>query len=222
MTGYDAVLFDSDGILVEPPAYDVQAAATRDAFREVCEREVACEHVDEIVHGVTVNGLHEICRRYELEPEILWEARERCDEESQFEDFEAGSRDRYDDVDAIVELPQPRGVVSNNHHSTIEFVLDFFDLESLFDTYYGREKTVDSLRLKKPNTHYLERALADLEGESALYVGDSESDVIAARRAGMDSAFVRRPHCRNVDLSAEPTYDVADLREVVEIAANGG
>ncbi|WP_255169613.1 HAD family hydrolase [Natrononativus amylolyticus] len=221
MTGYDTVLFDSDGILVEPPAYETQAAATRAAFREVCEREIAREHVDEIVGGVTVDRLHEICRRYDLEASPLWAARERCDEESQFEAFEAGTRERYDDVTVIAELPQPRGVVSNNHHSTIEFVLEYFDLDSLFDTYYGREKTIESLRLKKPNTHYLERALADLEGKSALYVGDSESDVLAAHRAGMDSVFVRREHCRDVELSTEPTYDVADLRAVAEIATDG-
>ena len=54
--------------------------------------------------------------------------------------------------------------------------------------------TVESLERKKPNTHYVERALSDLDADAALYVGDSESDVVAADRAGLDSAFVRRPH----------------------------
>lgn len=35
MSRYDAVLFDSDGVLVEPPARETQLAAARDAFREV-------------------------------------------------------------------------------------------------------------------------------------------------------------------------------------------
>jgi hypothetical protein len=96
-------------------------------------------------------------------------------------------------------------------------LLDFFDLRPSFDTYYGREKTVESLSLKKPNPHYLERALSDLEAETALYVGDSESDVAAAHRAGVDSAFVRRPHCREVELTASPTHDVDDLHGVATI-----
>jgi phosphoglycolate phosphatase-like HAD superfamily hydrolase len=112
--------------------------------------------------------------------------------------------------------------VSNNHHSTIAFVLDFFDLRSLFETYYGREKTIESLRVKKPNPHYIERALADLDSESALYVGDSESDVIAAHDAGIDSAFVRRPHSRTVDLSTDPTYEVQSLYELPELATTSG
>ncbi|EMA44941.1 HAD family hydrolase [Halococcus saccharolyticus] len=217
MTEYDAVLFDNDGILIEPPAHDTQSEATRAAFREVGVETTDRQHIADIVDGVTVERLQEICVAHDLDPDVFWEARERHDERSQFKAFRAGTRDRYDDVAAITDLPQSRGVVSNNHHSTVTFVLDFFDLRPLFDTHYGREKTVDSLRRKKPDPQYLNRALADLDAESALYVGDSESDVIAARRAGIDSVFVRRPHCRDVDLTATPTYEADDLHEIVGI-----
>lgn len=217
MAAYDTVLFDSDGILVDPPAYKTKVEAARLAFAEVGVEEVAPQHIDEIINGTSIEGLHEICAVYDLDVETFWQARERFDEESQFETFEAGSRTPYEDVTAILELSQACGVVSNNHHSTIEFVLDFFDLRSAFDTYYGREKTVESLNLKKPNTHYLDLALAELGGESALYVGDSESDVIAAQNAGMDSVFVRRPHCEDVNLSITPTYETSDLHEVANI-----
>ncbi|MBZ6495224.1 HAD family hydrolase [Natrinema longum] len=219
MTGYDAVLFDSDGVLVEPPASETQVAATRAAFREAGVDDVARRHLDDIVSGVTVEDLHEICADYDLDPENFWEARERHDERSQFDAFRAGTRDRYDDVTTIADLPQDRGVVSNNHHSTIEFVLDAFDLESLFETYYGRPKTIESLRVKKPDPHFLERALADLGAGSALYVGDSEHDVIAAHRAGIDSAFVRRQHCPDGALSVTPTYDIETLSALPEIVA---
>jgi phosphoglycolate phosphatase-like HAD superfamily hydrolase len=126
-------------------------------------------------------------------------------------------RDRYDDTDAITDLPRLRGVVSNNHHSTVRFVLEFFDLRGLFDTHHGRPMTVESLRRKKPNTHYLDRALDALGADSALYVGDSASDVVAAERAGLDSVFVRRSHRRDTDLPVAATYEVTDLHEVPEL-----
>ena len=47
-----------------------------------------------------------------------------------------------------------------------------------------------------------------------LYVDESGSDVPAAHRAGLDSAFVRRPHVRDAELPAEPTYEVETLHEV--------
>ena len=221
MTEYDAVLFDSDGVLVKPPTHETKVKATRTAFGEVGVTEADQEHIDDIVRGLTVDRLHEICTANDLDADVFWEARERHDEESQFDEFRTGVRNCYDDITAIRKLSQSCGVVSNNHHSTIEFVLEFFDLRPLFETYYGREKTTESLDLKKPNPYYLDRALTDLGAESALYVGDSESDVVAAHRAGIDSVFVRRPHCNEVDLSIIPTYETNNLYDVVDIVNNG-
>lgn len=100
------------------------------------------------------------------------------------------------------------------------FVLEFFQLEHLFEVHYGREMSVESLELKKPNPYYLERAVANLDAESALYVCDRESDVIAADYAGLDSVFLRRSHRQDVSLSAEPTYEAQTLAEVVAIATD--
>jgi phosphoglycolate phosphatase len=146
--GYDTVLFDSDGVLVSPPAHETQLEATRAAFQAVGIEDADQQHLIDIVNGVTVDRLHEICTVYDLDPEVFWEARERHDEQSQLDRFKNGSRDCYTDVTAISNLSQNCGVVSNNHHSTIGFVLDFFGLQPLFDTYYGREKTIESLDLK--------------------------------------------------------------------------
>lgn len=220
---YDAVVFDNDGVLIEPPAREVQAEATRRAFEAVGVAAPAEVHVEAIVDGVTIDGLYEICRTYDLDPETFWAAREDHDERSQIERFRAGARTTYDDVGAIADLEPDCGVTSNNHDSTIAFVMEYFDLASLFETYRGREKTIESLELKKPNPHYLERTLATLGVESGLYVGDSESDVIAADRAGMDSVLVRRAHSEDVEPDPEvgPTYEVSDLSDVVAIVEDG-
>ncbi|WP_343161266.1 HAD-IA family hydrolase [Halogeometricum sp. CBA1124] len=217
MTRYDAVVFDSDGVLVEPPTRETQLGAIRSAFRELGVESPPADHVRDLSHDVRPDRLDAIADHHGLDAATLWTARERCDEQSQFEAFRAGSRQRYDDVTAIADLPPNRGVVSNNHHSTVAFKLDFFELEPLFDTFYGREMTVESLTLKKPNTHYLDRAIADLNAENPLYVGDSESDVVAAHRAGADSAFVRRDHTRDAALSVTPTYEVDTLADLPDI-----
>nr|WP_233737843.1 HAD family hydrolase [Halocatena pleomorpha] len=213
---YDTVVFDSDGVLVEPPARETQLGAARAAFRAVGVEDVAHEHLVDIVDGVTSDRLTALCADYDLEPTTFWAVRERHDERSQFEAFRAGDRSCYDDVAVVSELSQCCGVVSNNHHSTIEFVLEFFGLQSAFDTYYGRPKTIESLALKKPNPHYLERALSELgaEKDATLYIGDSETDIVAAERTGVDSAFVRRSHRRDAVLTATPTYEISDLTEI--------
>ncbi len=119
---------------------------------------------------------------------------------------------------AIEALPHDFGVVSSNQHETVEFILDFYEMGEWFDTYYGRGLGVEDLERKKPDPHFLDRALDDLGAETALFVGDSESDVAAARNAGLDSVFVRRDHCADVELSVEPDYEVTDLHGLAEIA----
>ena len=50
-----------------------------------------------------------------------------------------------------------------------------------------------------------------------LYADDSGSDVLTAHRAGLDSAFLRRPHTWNMELPAEPTHEVETLHEVAAL-----
>lgn len=221
MTKYDTILFDNDGIIVEPPSAATKVDALSGAFREVGVNDVESQHIDELITDTTVETIHEICDVYDLDVEAFWKAREDYDERYQLEKFRAGDRGLYDDVSTLHNLSQTCAVVSNNHHSTIAFILEYFELDSIFDTYYGREKTLESLALKKPNTHYIDRTLAELEGESALFIGDRNLDIVAAHRAGLDSVFVRRPHNVETELSAPPTYVVENLHEMVEIAELG-
>ena len=214
MTAYDAVVFDNDGVLVEPPADERQRLAAREAFAEHGIEDVLEDHLSGIAGGVRHERLHEIADHYELDAAALWEARDRYDQRFQREDLTNGVRALYDDVDAIADLATPRGIVSNNHHATVEFILDHFGLDDLFGTYYGRERSVAGLKRKKPEPHYIERACADLDAETALYVGDRPSDVRAAHNAGLDSVFLRREHASDATLELTPTYEIPSLAEL--------
>ena len=220
MSRYDAVVFDSDGILVAPPRRETQVAAVRAAFEEHGVEGVGEETLAGLVTNPSADRIGDLAAAYDVDPEAVWNARERHDERSQEAAFENGSRTTYDDVHAIGDITATRGVVSNNHHATIEFVLDYFDLGYLFSTYYGRANGIENLARRKPSPHYIERALSDLDASDArvLYVGDSESDIVAADRAGIDSVFVRRSHREGLDLTTSPTYEVADLHAVRRIA----
>ncbi|WP_115862351.1 HAD family hydrolase [Halorussus litoreus] len=222
MPDYDAVLFDNDGVLVEPPGDEALREAAESAFAAVGVENPTPDHVVDVIRGVTPDLLAEVCGTYGVDPEPFWKARDRHASDAQLAEFRDGSRDRYDDVAALADLrhglDHGMGVVSSNQHATVEFILDRYEFGDHFETYYGRGMGVEDLRRKKPDPHFLDRAMADLGADSALFVGDSESDVAAAHNAGLDSAFVRREHCAGVELSVDPDYEVADLWDVAEIA----
>jgi HAD superfamily hydrolase (TIGR01549 family) len=214
---YDAVVFDNDGVLTHPTDRAVLRRAARAAFAEF---DVA--PTPDCVAGTVggdVDRIREVCDRHGLSAAAFWPRREYHAASEQRAAMAAGEKPLYDDVDALRDVDHPMGVVSNNQHATVEAVLDVHGVGDLFETAYGREPTVDGFRRRKPDPHYLERALADLEAETALYVGDSAVDVAVADRLDVDSAFVRRPHRADYDLPLAPTYEVDSLADVVALVA---
>ena len=63
--------------------------------------------------------------------------------------------------------------------------------------------------------------MADLDVAEPLYVGDSESDVLAGHRAGLDVAFLRRDHNADATLGPTPRYEVGGLADLVSIVEGG-
>ena len=209
---YDAVIFDNDGVLVEPTEQDVIVDAVRRAFESFgveIDRSVARQTVEDSTVPT------ETAREHGLDPEALWHYRELTVALAQQTHVRDGGKQVYDDIAALEHLAEPLGVVSNNQHATIEFLLAHHELE-YFETAYGRQPTLAGAANRKPEPYYIERALADLDASDALYVGDSETDVLAAHNAGLDSVFLRREHCADATLSVEPTAEVHDLRSLVE------
>jgi HAD superfamily hydrolase (TIGR01549 family) len=212
---YDAVLFGNDGVLTHLTPTDVWRRAIRDAF-DAFGVDPTTEGVDGVMHGSAAH-VASVCELHDLDHATFWDHHERHLARAQRAAMASGEKPLYADVAAITELPVPLGVVSNNQHETVEGVIDVFGLEGVFDVVSGRDSSVEGYRRRKPDPHYIERALDDLGVDSALYVGDSNVDVVAADRAGLDAAFVRRPHRADYELAADPTYELGSLDEVVSL-----
>ncbi|MGM0590562.1 MAG: HAD family hydrolase [Halobacteriota archaeon] len=213
---YDALVFDNDGVLTMPTPMDLVRTAIHNTFVEF-----GVDPSEDDVSGA-LNGslthLRRVCRNHDVDVDAFWTRREARAAAIQREALEDGRKPLYDDFDALYNLDADLGVVSNNQHETVEHVVEVFGLQDLFRTTYGREPTVAGLRRKKPTPYYLKRALADLDADRALYVGDSNVDVIAATRAGVDSAFIRRPHRADYPLAAEPTHEIDSLYDLDGLA----
>lgn len=215
--GYDAVLFDHDGVLVTMTSLDAHREGARAAFEAVGVTDPEQRHVEAMAIGVGPADLADVCGYYDVDPRAFWYHRDVETSRRQQAAMVAGEKVPYDDVDALVGLDTPLGVVSSNQRSTVTFSLSYFDVEERFDAVQARDPVVSSLRRKKPDPYYVERALNDLDAEDALFVGDSETDVVAARRAGVDAAFVRRSHRADAAFEADPDYEVDGLDDVVAL-----
>lgn len=213
---YDAVLFDNDGVLTTPTRREAMTDAIAATFREFGVLDPDPDHLEQLI-SIDVVALEELCRGYDLDHETFWAVRDRTMTEAHQREIREGRKVLYDDVDVLREVDVPMGIVSNNQHTTIEFLVEYFEIDDLFATRYGRELSLRGLRRRKPDPYYLERAIEDLEVDRPLYVGDSRSDVEVAHRLGIDSAFVRRPHRETYAVEPEPTYEIASFDELATI-----
>jgi HAD superfamily hydrolase (TIGR01549 family) len=218
---YDVVVFDMDGVLVRPTEPGVIDRAAREAVTAV-DAPAADALVDAFARTAT-GEFDAVCEPHGLDPAAVWRERERAAARLQAAEIDAGRKTPYDDVGVLDRLDARLGVVSNNQHATVETVLDRFGLGRRVETAYGREPTLAGARRRKPDPHYVERALADLgvdggaDRRRALYVGDSRVDVTAAARAGVDSAFLRRSHRRGYELDRSPTHEFGGLEGLLDL-----
>jgi phosphoglycolate phosphatase-like HAD superfamily hydrolase len=224
--GYEAVVFDNDGVLTHPTPGEVLRAGARAAFESF-----GVDPDDRAVEAA-VSGYNDVvndaCDRHGIDDERFWRRRELHVSNAQRGAILTGEKPLYDDVDGLSRLVDAgvrTGIVSNNQHDTVEQIADLFDLHDTFATIYGRDNTIEGFRRRKPEPDYVQRALDDLDvdptEDPVLYVGDSTVDVQVAARVGADSAFVRRPHREGYEVGAEPTHEVTGLEAVVDLAVEG-
>ena len=218
--GYDGLLLDHDGVIVTLGDRESLTTATEAALADA-----GLDPTPDLVETLHVSADREDVRsigdRLGLDPATLWRHRDDRVAETLRAEARAGRKAPYDDAEVLRSIECPVGVVSNNQTRVVEFVLAHYDLRDAVEVVRAREPTVESLARKKPAPTFLEEAVAALEVTNPLYVGDSESDVVAGRRAGLDVAFLRRPHRDGLDLAVEPTHEVGDLHAVRDLVAAG-
>ncbi|OLZ40906.1 haloacid dehalogenase [Natrinema saccharevitans] len=213
---YDAVLFDFDGVVVETPSRRRLAEALSRTYERLGRSGPATETVRELMAG-DFDAVATRCRDLGIETDAFCARAAREMVRTQLESVERGLRSAYDDVAAVRSLEVPLGIVSDNHPTVVSTLLDRFGVRSPFETVRGCPLTPTGLARRKPDPTNIEAALADLEAESALYVGDRVVDVRAADNAGIDSALLSRPDADSVDAAVDPTYRLSSLAAVPSI-----
>jgi len=210
---YDAVLFDFDGVVVETPSSQRLYDALGRTYEKFGRTGPATETFQELMRG-DFESIAKRCHSLGIQTDSFCAQAAREMVRVQREEVERGLRSVYDDVAAMRSLEAPLGIVSDNHPTVVSTLLDRFGLRSLFETVYGCPLTPDGLSRRKPDPTNIEAAIADLEAETALYVGDRAVDVRAADNAGIDSVLVSRADDDGTDLDVTPTYQLSSLSQL--------
>ncbi len=221
MTGYDSLILDFDGVLVTVLDSDSRIeACCRVAIEQLGTRDIALgrETIPTLAHSVSLERIDSLSDRFDTAPETLWRFRDDVLATVLKDAANSGTKRPFPDVAALTQLSDvPLGIASNNQLRVVEHVLDEYEFARQFETVHAREPELASLELKKPEPILLERAWDDIGGSNPLYVGDKQKDIVAAGRAGMDAAFVRREHNDDRSLEYEPAHEITSLEELLPL-----
>ena len=214
---YDAICFDMDGVLLsgyhtDRSVYRQAAAATLSDFGRAPDGDPPPGLVD----PDAVADVRTACDDLSIPAAAVWAYRERAATTIENERIVGGERTLFPDTAALETLAEDCdiGVVSNNRHGTVRFVVDHFGLPA--DAARGRFPTLEEYNRLKPDPYLLTETLDRLDAEDALFVGDRYTDVEAAHRAGADAALLSRDG-DPAGGDPEPRFHVESLSELPEL-----
>jgi len=221
---HETVVFDFDGVLIEPTDDTIFLQADKKAFTTLVGSHSSDLARIQAEHG-TGNERATVVREvfedsYDVNPDEYWEQRESQAFQYQKILMCHNTKELYPEVSKVLsEIPRSvkTGIVSNNQDRTIRWAIKFFGWDEYFDVYRGRDPTTKGLCLQKPDSYYLKEVTEELQVRTGLYIGDKETDLIAARAAGLNSALLQRPEN---DISLEcvrPDYEISNLTEILEL-----
>lgn len=125
-----------------------------------------------------------------------------------------------DTLHVLKEKGKSLALLSSSEKSSIEPALDKHDVRKYFDIFLY----ADDVTHHKPDPEIILKALELLRGnkEKAIIIGDSKSDLGAAKNAGIDSLLYYPKHNqkfynRESLTKLDPTYIIDDFNKVIEL-----
>jgi len=199
---YKAVIFDFEGTLVNF-AWDKENAVNE--VKGILEKNDidAVGNYAELYNLVSSryphirNELDRIYDRYDLKALENWKLKNEV-------------------FDILSKIEAKKAVVSNVNGDLLRKVLENFEVSKFFLLVIGRK----DVELLKPSDAGLKLALKKLgvESHEVLFVGDSISDVMACRNAGVDIAVVEGEN-RVDELDAD--YRLSSLSDILSLPVHG-
>ncbi len=123
----------------------------------------------------------------------------------------------YSSVYKTLQILKPKfkiALCTNKKQHLTEKILESYKIESFFDFVLG-----SNINLKlKPNTEMLEYCLKQCgaNNENSIMIGDSNNDIIPAKKLSMKSIFVSYGYGDNSE-SSEADFVIDNFKKVIEI-----
>ncbi|MFB6116810.1 MAG: HAD family hydrolase [Candidatus Nanosalina sp.] len=214
---YEAVIFDFDGVLMDSGFDGFQWAL--EERRRVIERKGWNMELDRLEQGIFQPDHSENIEEIMKQEDVSWKQlreMEKAVAERKVEMASSGEIKIFRDAENVLEeLGCPMAVVSNAYRDYIGLLLGELGIKDQMD--YWTAPSLEDIRnyrqKMKPEPDMIEETLQKLGTNNAVMVDDQFTDILAARKAGIDSVFIDR----SGDIESKADYNITSLKELHDI-----
>lgn len=188
---YDALIFDMDGVLVDVTmSYRKAIKKTAEFF---LKRKVESTEINAIKEKVGMNNDWDAT--YSL---INNKSFSYAEVKNIFQKIYLGNKEgkglidneelliTKDDLNKLKNTYKKMGIATGRPREEAQYVIDRFKLNGLFDVLVAKE----DVQREKPYPDPILKAIKDIGVKNSVYIGDSPSDVIAAKAAGIPYLYI--------------------------------
>ena len=209
MSRIKGLIFDLDGTIIDN-SEDYMELMLRRVGKDLGQ-DLGIEHARELWYSVNAESRDSVIRRWGFNPDRFWTIFNK------YENVDEKVRSTYlhDDAAILKGLEMPKGIVTHTSYDHTDKLLKKVGMREFFNPIVACTEETGY----KPSPLPLIYCLVDmkLKPDDVAYVGDTLSDILAAKNAGVKSIYINRFR-RHID--ATPDYEIDSMAKLPEILKN--
>jgi phosphoglycolate phosphatase len=210
MVQIKGLIFDLDGTIID----------NNDNYMELMLRRIGrdlgfdftLEHAKELWYSINAESRDSVIERWGCDPDKFWTVFNR------YENIDEKLRSTYlhDDTAVLKGIPLPKGIVTHTSYDHTDKLLRKVGMRQYFDPIVACTEDTGY----KPSPLPIIYCMVDmrLKPDQVVYVGDTLSDMLAAKNAGVKSIYINR---FNRPIGFRPDFEISRLDKLADIVGNG-
>lgn len=206
MTRIKGLIFDLDGTLIDNDE-DYMELMLRRVGRDL-GRDFGLQHAKELWYAINAASRDEVIRRWGVHPDKFWTVFNR------YENIDEKLKSTYLHKDAAIlrNIRLPKGIVTHTSYDHTDKLLKMTGIRDLFHPIVACTEDTGY----KPSPLPIIYCVVDMKlgFDEVLYVGDTVSDIMAAKNAHVKSVYINRFSRPLID---KPDYEIDSLEKIKDL-----